>query len=257
MLRFEVVTIFPDMFRAVTESGITARALDQGAWGFRAWNPRDFTSDNYRRVDDRPFGGGPGMVMMAEPLSATIEAALATAQGGAKPRVLLMSPQGRPLDQRRVNALAEEGACNVIVCGRYEGIDERVIDAYVDEEVSLGDFVLSGGEIAAMALIDAVVRQVPGVLNDASSAAEDSFADEASGGLLDCPHYTRPEVWRGQAVPEVLLSGNHARITRWRRERALAATWAKRPDVVARARADGRLRTSDEEFLQALERSGS
>ncbi len=255
MLRFDVVTIFPEMFAAVTEQGIAARALEQGIWAFRAWNPRDFTTDNYRRVDDRPFGGGPGMVMMAEPLAATLDAAIAA--DGQRPRVLLMSPQGKPLDHARVSAWAGQPSRHVIVCGRYEGIDERVIDAYVDEEVSLGDFVLSGGEIAAMALIDAVVRQLPGVLNDAQSAAEDSFADEASGGLLDCPHYTRPEVWRDRGVPEVLMSGNHARIARWRREQALAATFAKRPDVIERARSAGRLSKQDEAYLRELERSGS
>ena len=254
MLRFDVVTIFPEMFSAVTGFGVAARALEQGVWEFGTWNPRDFTTDNYRRVDDRPFGGGPGMVMMAEPLSAAIEAAIAVR--AEKPRVLLMSPQGRVLDHARVRSLAEQPSRQILICGRYEGVDERVLRRYVDEEVSLGDFVLSGGEIAAMALIDAVVRQLPGVLNDAQSAVEDSFADEATGGLLDCPHYTRPEVWRDETVPEVLLSGNHARIARWRREQSLAATWAKRRDLIERARAAGCLSRQDETFLQALERSG-
>ncbi len=253
---FDVVTLFPEMFDAVTASGITRRALDEGRWSLKTWNPRDFTSDNYRTVDDRPYGGGPGMVMLAEPLEAAIDAAVARQQdeGRQRPTVILMSPQGRPLTHRRVmelkDAQPERGA--VVVCGRYEAIDERLVDRVVDEEISLGDFVLSGGEIAAMALIDAVVRQLPGVLGAADSAAQDSFAGEESGGLLDCPHYTRPETWRGVAVPDVLLSGHHARIVAWRRGQAVEATWRKRPDLIVAARAAGRLSKDDEIVLRGL-----
>lgn len=256
-MQFDVVTLFPEMFAAVTASGITRRALDDGRWGLTTWNPRDFTHDAYRTVDDRPYGGGPGMVMLAEPLEAAVAAAKARqqAQGLPVPPVLLMSPQGRPLTHARVMALqATPGA--VVLCGRYEAIDERLVARVVDEEVSLGDFVLSGGEIAAMALIDATVRQLPGVLGGAQSASQDSFAAEATGGLLDCPHYTRPERWRDVAVPDVLLSGHHARIVQWRRERAVEATWRKRPDLIARARAAGRLTKQDEQQLQRLEGVG-
>ena len=255
-MQFDVVTLFPEMFAAVTASGITRRALDEGRWSLATWNPRDFTSDNYRTVDDRPYGGGPGMVMLAEPLEAAIGAAVARQEllGRDRPTVILMSPQGRPLTHRRVmdmkDAAAGKGA--VVVCGRYEAIDERLLGRMVDEEISLGDFVLSGGEIAAMALIDAVVRQLPGVLGAADSAAQDSFAGEDSGGLLDCPHYTRPETWRDVAVPDVLLSGHHARIVAWRRAQAVEATWRKRPDLIAAARAAGRLSKEDEGVLRRL-----
>ena len=201
---FDVITLFPEMFVAVADYGITRRAREQGLWRLSLRNPRDFAVDNYRTVDDRPYGGGPGMVMLAEPLEKAIGAARAS-QPGAK--VICLSPQGRPLSHERVLELAQEAGA-ILLCGRYEGIDERLVGRCVDEEISLGDFVLSGGEIAAMALIDAVVRQLPGALNDADSAVEDSFA----AGLLDCPHYTRPEVYQGLPVPPVLLSGNHAQI---------------------------------------------
>ena len=249
-MQFDVVTLFPEMFSAVTASGITRRALDEGRWQFATWNPRDFTSDNYRTIDDRPYGGGPGMVMLAEPLEAAIGAAVKR-QADAElpqPRVVLMSPQGKPLTHRRVMELKDASGL-VLVCGRYEAIDERLIDRVIDEEISLGDFVLSGGEIAAMALIDAIVRQLPGALGDAGSALQDSFADAAAGGLLDCPHYTRPETYRDAQVPEVLLSGHHARIVEWRRERALEATLKKRPDLIERAREEGRLSERDEQVL--------
>ena len=250
-MRFDVVTLFPEMFAAVTASGITRRALDEGRWSLKTWNPRDFTSDNYRTVDDRPYGGGPGMVMLAEPLAAAVAAAVANhGDVAVKPSVILMSPQGRPLTHRRVMAMRDDGRGTVLICGRYEAIDERVLERVVDEEVSVGDFVLSGGEIAAMALIDAVVRQLPGVLGANDSAAEDSFADVAGGGLLDCPHYTRPESWRGMAVPDVLLSGHHAKIVAWRREQAVEATWKKRPDLIEIARAAGRLSRQDEAVLR-------
>ena len=249
-MQFDVVTLFPEMFSAVTASGITRRALDEGRWWLATWNPREFTSDNYRTIDDRPYGGGPGMVMLAEPLDAAIDAAVKRQidTGLARPRVLLMSPQGKPLTHRRVMDLREASGL-VLVCGRYEAIDERLIERVIDEEISLGDFVMSGGEIAAMALIDAIVRQLPGALGDAGSASQDSFADTAAGGLLDCPHYTRPETYRGVTAPEMLLSGHHARIVEWRREQALVATMKKRPDLIERARAEGRLSRQDEQVL--------
>ncbi len=222
---FDVVTLFPEMFAAVADFGITRRAREQGLWRLALWNPRDFAVDNYRTVDDRPYGGGPGMVMLAEPLEKAVAAARDSRPGG---KVIYLSPQGRPLTHERVLELAQgEGA--ILLCGRYEGIDERLIERCVDEEISLGDFVLSGGEIAAMALIDAVVRQLPGALNDAASAVEESFAD----GLLDCPHYTRPEEYEGLPVPPVLLSGHHAEIRRWRLKQALGRTWRRRPDLIA------------------------
>jgi tRNA (guanine37-N1)-methyltransferase len=231
VIRFDVVTLFPEMFAAITGSGITSRALEKGLWSMTTWNPRDFAKDNYRTVDDRPYGGGPGMVMLAEPLERTLNA-VKTAGGG---RTLYLSPQGRKLDHRRVMELKEERALTLL-CGRYEGVDERLLRRRVDDEVSIGDFVLSGGELAAMALMDAVVRQLPGALGDEASAVEESFAD----GLLDCPQYTRPEIWpvEGAAeadarVPEVLMSGHHENIRRWRLKQALGRTWLRRPDLLA------------------------
>ena len=219
------------MFAAVTQSGITRRALEEQRWGWQAWNPRDFAENAWRRVDDRPFGGGPGMVMQAGPLEKAIEAAKMRQRevGLVSSRVIYLSPQGAPLTHERVMQLAagEEGL--ILLCGRYEGIDERLIERCVDEEISIGDFVLSGGELPAMVLIDAVVRQLPGVLGDAASAVEDSFV----GGLLDCPHYTRPEVYEGATVPEALLSGDHKRIRRWRLRQSLARTRKRRPDLLA------------------------
>ncbi len=223
---FEVITLFPEMFAALTESGITRRACELGLWHLHLCNPRDFATDNHRTVDDRPYGGGPGMVMMAEPLEQAISAAKRRQPDA---RVIYLSPQGQPLTHERVLALAQAPSA-ILLCGRYEGVDERLIERCVDEELSLGDFVLSGGEIAAMALIDAVVRQLPGALNDAASALEESFAD----GLLDCPHYTRPEVYEDRPVPSVLLSGHHAEIRRWRLKQALGRTWLRRPDLLLR-----------------------
>ena len=223
MIGFDVITLFPAMFAAVSEYGVTSRALQAGLWRLRTWNPRDFTSDNYRTVDDRPYGGGPGMVMLAEPLERTLDAVKAAAGG----RVIYLSPQGTRLDHRKVMALSKESAITLL-CGRYEGVDERLLARRVDEELSLGDFVLSGGELAAMALIDACVRQLPGALGDEQSALEESFA----GGLLDCPQYTRPEVYGGERVPEVLLSGHHVNIRRWRLKQALGRTWLRRPDLL-------------------------
>ena len=223
VIRFDVVTLFPEMFAAITASGITSRALEAGLYSVTTWNPRDFTTDNYRTVDDRPYGGGPGMVMLPEPLERTLDA-VKSAGGG---RVVYLTPQGRKLDHRRVMELSAQKALTLL-CGRYEGVDERLLERRVDEEVSIGDFVLSGGELAAMALIDACVRQLPGALGDGASAVEESFAD----GLLDCPQYTRPETYRGAKVPEVLMSGHHENIRRWRLKQALGRTWLRRPDLL-------------------------
>ena len=223
MIRFDVVTLFPEMFAAITGSGITSRALDAGLYSVTTWNPRDFTTDNYRTVDDRPYGGGPGMVMLPEPLERTLDA-VKTAGGG---RVIYLTPQGKKLDHRRVMDFSNEKSLTLL-CGRYEGVDERLLERRVDEEVSIGDFVLSGGELAAMALIDACVRQLPGALGDDASALEESFAD----GLLDCPQYTRPETYSDRKVPEVLLSGHHENIRRWRLKQALGRTWLRRPDLL-------------------------
>ena len=228
--RYDVITLFPEMFAALTGSGITRRAIDRGLYALGFHNPRDFTSDPHRTVDDRPYGGGPGMVMLAEPLMQAIRAARAAQERalGRSGRVIYLSPQGRRLEQEVVLELAAEPAL-VLLCGRYEGVDQRLIDREVDEELSLGDFVLSGGELPAMVLLDAIVRQLPGALNTADSVQEDSFAD----GLLDCPHYTRPERYEDERVPEVLLSGNHAAIRRWRLKQSLGRTWLRRPDLLA------------------------
>ncbi len=249
-MQFDVVTLFPDMFAAITQSGITRRAFEQKRCALSLWNPRDFTTDNYRTIDHRPYGGGPGMVMLAKPLEAAIDAAKArqTQQGLPAPRVVYLSPQGKALTHERVMRFtAEQGV--VLLCGRYEAVDQRLLDRCVDEEISLGDFVLSGGELPAMALMDAVIRQLPGVLNDDVSAVEDSFVN----GLLDCPHYTRPEVYEDVAVPPVLMGGHHAEIEKWRREQALLATMKKRPDLIAKAREAGLLTRVDEKFLSSLQ----
>lgn len=236
-MRFDAVTLFAEMFDAVLDYGITRRALDRGLYRFRSWNPRDFTDDPHRTVDDRPYGGGPGMLMLAEPLDRALNAVQQDLAGeNLVPWVVHFSPRGRPLNQERVMELKEaalgRGRALVLLCGRYEGIDERLLQRRVDEEISLGDFVLSGGELPALALMDAMVRQLPGALNDAESALQDSF----SAGLLDCPHYTRPESWQGMAVPEVLTRGNHAAIARWRHEQSLRLTAALRPDLLERAK---------------------
>jgi len=248
-MQFDVVTLFPEMFTAITQSGITRRAFEQKKCALSLWNPRDFTSDKHRTVDDRPYGGGPGMVMMVKPLEAAVQAAKArqTEQGLAVPRVVYMSPQGKALTHERVMQLRTEPGL-VLLCGRYEAVDQRFLDSCVDEDISLGDFVLSGGEIPAMALMDAVIRQLPGVLHDDASAVEDSFVN----GLLDCPHYTRPEVYEGAAVPAVLMGGHHVEIEKWRRERALEATAKKRPDLIVKAREAGLLTRVDEKFLSSL-----
>ncbi|MCC4265689.1 tRNA (guanosine(37)-N1)-methyltransferase TrmD [Oceanimonas baumannii] len=220
-----VVSLFPEMFRAVSDYGVTGRAVKDGLLTFESWNPRDFTRDKHRTVDDRPYGGGPGMLMMVQPLRDAIAAARAAAGEGAK--VIYLSPQGRKLDQQGVCELAQQEKL-ILVAGRYEGVDERVIEADIDEEWSVGDYVLSGGELPAMVLIDAVARMVPGVLGDMASAEQDSFSE----GLLDHPHYTRPEQLEGMAVPAVLLSGNHADIARWRMQQSLGRTWLRRPELL-------------------------
>ena len=248
-MQFDVVTLFPEMFAALTQSGVTRRAFEQHKCGLSLWNPRDFTTDNHRTVDDRPYGGGPGMVMLARPLEATLAAAKQRQvdAGLPAPRVVFMSPQGRQLTHQRVMDLQQEPGL-VILCGRYEAVDQRLLDRCIDEEISLGDFVLSGGELPAMALMDAVIRLIPGVLNTDASAVEDSFVN----GLLDSPHYTRPETYEGVAVPPVLMGGNHAEIGKWRRQRMLEATARKRPDLLVKARAAGQLSKIDEKFLAGL-----
>jgi tRNA (guanine37-N1)-methyltransferase len=243
VIRFDCVTLFPEMFGAVTDWGVTRKALEQGLWSLALWNPRDFTTDHYRTVDDRPYGGGPGMVMLAEPLEKAIAAAKAAAEGSAK--VIHLSPQGRAMDHGKVEQLSTEERL-VLLCGRYEGVDERLIRRCVDEELSIGDYVLSGGELAAMALIDAVVRQLPGALGGDLSAAQDSFAD----GLLEAPQYTRPETYAGEAVPPVLLSGHHAQIERWRLKQSLGRTWRRRPELLERRGLSETERKLLEEFKQ-------
>lgn len=244
-MRFDVVTLFPELFAPLLTSGITRRAFETAQVDVRLANPRDFAQGSYRRVDDRPFGGGPGMVMMAEPLGQCLQN-IRAARSDTAP-VVLFSPIGKPLNHAGVARwAASEGA--ILICGRYEGIDQRFVDAHVDEQISLGDFVLSGGEIAAMALLDAVARLQPGVLNDQDSHQFDSF-NPALDGLLDCPHYTRPEVWLDRKVPDVLLSGHHARIERWRRDQRLLITARHRPDLIAQARLAGRLSPQDEACL--------
>lgn len=251
-MRFDVITLFPELFAPFLASGVTRRAYAQGLVDVRLWNPRDYAEGNYRRVDDRPFGGGPGMVMMAPPLErclAAIRADRAESPDMQAPLVLF-SPIGTPI-QHGVVAHWAASAGAVLLCGRYEGIDQRFIDAHVGVQLSLGDFVLSGGEIAALALLDAVARLQPGVLNDEGSHQLDSF-NPALDGLLDCPHYTRPEEWNGRTVPPELLSGHHAHIERWRRDQRLATTAKHRPDLIAAARAAGHLAPLDEAALARL-----
>jgi len=244
-MRIDVVTLFPEMVVHAASFGVTGRALTRSLWRLGVWNPRDYASDNHRTVDDRPYGGGPGMVMLPAPLTMAIRAARAAqrAAGVARPRVLHFTPAGAPLTHERVVALAAAAdAGYVLVAGRYEGIDERVVDGDVDEEIAIGDFVVSGGELPALMLIDAIARQLPGALNDAESAVQESFV----GGLLDCPHYTRPDVFEGRAVPAVLLSGDHAAIRRWRLAQSLSRTAARRPAMMA-----GRRLSAEEAALLA------
>ncbi len=246
-MRFDVLTLFPELFAPLLSAGITRRAFETAQVDVRLTNPRDVADGNYRRVDDRPFGGGPGMVMMAEPLTRCLSNIRAQRTDAAP--VVLFSPLGQPLNHAAVQRWSDSTGA-ILVCGRYEGIDQRFIDSHVDEQISLGDFVLSGGEIAAMALLDAVARLQPGVLNDQDSHHQDSF-NPALDGLLDCPHYTRPEDWQGQSVPPVLMSGHHEQIERWRREQRLRLTAQLRPDLIEQARAAGRLSPQDLAFLAA------
>ena len=238
-MHIALVSLFPEMFEAVREHGVTGRAVKQGLVEISHTNPRDFTTDRHRTVDDRPYGGGPGMLMKIDPLQQAIAAAREKAGKDAK--VIYLSPQGKRLDHGKAVALSKEPGL-ILVAGRYEGVDERLIEAEVDEELSIGDYVLSGGELAAMVVIDTLTRQLPGVLGHELSAQEDSYAD----GLLDCPHYTRPEEYQGRQVPEVLLSGNHDQIRRWRLKQALGRTQERRPDLL-----EGRPMTAEEEELLA------
>ena len=244
-MRFDLVTLFPELFEPFLKVGITRRAYETGLVDVHLTNPRDFSTGNYRRVDDRPFGGGPGMVMMAEPLAQALSAIRAQRQDTAP--VVLFSPIGERLHHGAVERFAT-GQGAVLICGRYEGLDQRFIDKHVDMQISLGDFVLSGGELPAMALLDAVARLQPGVLNDEASHIQDSF-NPSLDGLLDCPHYTRPEDWAGQGVPEVLLSGHHDNIERWRRTQRLLLTAKHRPDLLEKARQQGLLSKQDELIL--------
>lgn len=240
-MKFEIVTLFPEMFSAITDYGVTGRAVKNGLIELGYTNPRDFTQDLHRTVDDRPYGGGPGMLMLVEPLLAAIASAkgrLASA-GVESPKVVYVSPQGRPFNQAAAQGFSRQQGM-VFLCGRYEGIDERVIEMAVDEEWSIGDYVLSGGELPVMSIIDATARLLPGVLGHKDSAVEDSFFH----GLLDCPHYTRPEVYDERPVPKVLLSGHHGEIRRWRLKQSLGRTWERRPDLL-----QGRQLDKEEQLL--------
>jgi tRNA (guanine37-N1)-methyltransferase len=249
-MRFDVITLFPELFAPFKASGVTRRAFTSGQVDVRLWNPRDHAEGNYRRVDDRPFGGGPGMVMMAEPLARCLAAIRTDRAEPAQAPLVLFSPIGQRLDHGAVAQWAASSGA-ILLCGRYEGIDQRFIDAEVDVQISLGDFVLSGGEIAALALLDAVARLQPGVLGDEGSHQLDSFNPQLDG-LLDCPHYTRPEVWEGRGVPAELLSGHHAHIELWRRAQRLRLTAQHRPDLLAAARVAGRLSAQDQRVLDDL-----
>lgn len=247
-MRFDVVSLFPDLFGILSGQGVTGRALERGQARLVLWNPRDYTRDVHRTVDDRPYGGGPGMLLKVEPLRAALLDARAAAPGS---RVAYLSPQGRPLDQAAVRELAQRPGL-ILLAGRYEGVDERLLLRHVDEEWSIGDYVLSGGELPAMVLMDAVIRLLPGVLGHTESAAQDSHGE----GLLDCPHYTRPEEIEGLRVPEVLLGGNHGEIRRWRLQQALGRTWLRRPDLLARRGLSSEERELLDEFIEARGTAG-
>src|SRR3989338_5614614 len=242
-MRIDVISLFPPMFEAVSSHGITGRAVKNGLLTLRVWNPRDYTEDKHRSADDRPYGGGPGMVMMVEPLRRAIHAARGDQDNDAK--VIYLSPPGRKLDHAAGLELSQREGL-ILLAGRYEGIDERLLETEVDEEWSIGDYVLSGGELAAMVMIDAITRQLPGALGDEDSAQQDSFVE----GLLDCEHYTRPEVYAGRQVPEVLLSGDHEKIRRWRLKRSLGRTWLRRPDLLEKLSLDREQKQLLEEFKQ-------
>ena len=245
-MQFGIISIFPEMFQALTGQGVTGRAVSKGLVSFDVWNPRDFTTDKHRTVDDRPYGGGPGMLMKVEPLQQAIAAA--KAKNGSNSKVIYLSPQGQTLTQEKAGQLAKEESL-IFIAGRYEGVDERLIQAHVDEEISIGDYVLSGGELAAMVVMDSIIRLVPEVLGHDLSAVEDSFVD----GLLDCPHYTRPEVYEGQSVPEVLLSGNHKKIKLWRLKQTLGRTWQRRPDLLENRPLDKDEQALLQEFIREVE----
>ena len=248
-MNIAIITLFPEMFTALTEYGVSGRAVKQGLIQAQCWNPRDFTKDKHRTVDDRPYGGGPGMLMKTEPVVAAIEAAKTELEeSGNRPKVLCLSPQGKKLEQKDIDRLAKESSL-ILLCGRYEGIDERVIETQVDEEYSLGDYVISGGELAAMVLMDAMIRLQPEALGHEDSAAEDSFAT----GLLDYPHYTRPENFVGNKVPDVLLSGDHAAIARWRLKQSLGRTWLRRPDLLKELNLNEEQKVLLEEFIDEQE----
>jgi len=226
MMRAGIVTLFPDMFAALSEFGVSSRAIRDGLAELSFWNPRDYSIDKHKTVDDRPYGGGPGMLMKTGPLEGAINAAKQELPGAS---VIYLTPQGKPLEQSAINQLARRDSL-ILLCGRYEGIDERVIETQVDEEYSLGDYVLSGGELAAMVCLDAIIRLQPGALGHEESAGQDSFMN----GLLDCPHYTRPEEFAGKVVPPVLLSGDHEAIRKWRLKQSLGRTWQRRPELIER-----------------------
>lgn len=250
-LELDVITLFPDMFDAVTQYGVTGKANRNKIFQLSAWNPRDFTKDNYRTIDDSSYGGGPGMVMLAQPLDDAISAAKKKQAGLGinQTQVIYLSPQGKPLDHDLVMQLSKLPGL-ILLCGRYEGIDERLIKNQVDVEISIGDYVISGGELAAMVLIDSIVRLLPGVLGDPESANQDSF----SSHLLDFPHFTRPEVYKDNHVPKVLMSGNHAEINRWRLQQALGRTWLRRPDLLAMKIANG-MTQEEEKLLEEFKQS--
>jgi tRNA (guanine37-N1)-methyltransferase len=246
-VHFHVITLFPEMVAQMTSQGVLGRAIKQDIIGLTCWNPRDFTHDRHRTVDDRPYGGGPGMLMKVQPLADTIDAA--REQAGESATVIFLSPQGQSLNQHKVGQLASRDtekhhASYILIAGRYEGIDERLIEQYVDEEISIGDYVLSGGELAAVVIIDAIARMIPGVLGDEDSAQQDSFMQ----GLLDCPHYTRPEEVNGKRVPDVLLGGDHKAIVRWRLKQSLGRTWLRRPDLLEKAQLDEEQQNLLDEF---------
>ncbi|MGQ0697870.1 MAG: tRNA (guanosine(37)-N1)-methyltransferase TrmD [Panacagrimonas sp.] len=245
-MKIEVITLFPELVEVVTRHGMPRVAVEQGALELSLRNPRDHAQNKWRKVDERPFGGGPGMVMQAEPLALAIEAAKAGI--GPETKVVMMSPQGEHMNQQWLQRLSGEAGL-IVLCGRYEGVDERLVASEVDVELSLGDFVLSGGELAAMVLIDGIARLLPGVLGHAESAGQDSF----SNGLLDHPHYSRPEIWREQAVPEILMSGNHAHMARWRLKQALGRTWLRRPDLLEKLELDAEQQSLLREFVAELQ----
>ncbi|MCG8315861.1 MAG: tRNA (guanosine(37)-N1)-methyltransferase TrmD [Pseudomonadales bacterium] len=249
-MKFTVVTLFPEMFAALSDYGISSRAIAKGYADLALINPRDFTRDVHRTVDDRPYGGGPGMVMLPDPVIAAVNAAKSASPAHSSPRVIYMSPQGKTFDQATAEHAVAEGTPLIFLAGRYEGIDERIIESVVDEEWSLGDYVLSGGELAAMVMMDTMIRLIPGVLGHQDSAEQDSFSD----GLLDCPHYTRPEDYHGRKVPPVLLSGNHQKIREWRLKQSLGRTWLRRPELVATKLADNELTKQEQALLEEFKR---